>query len=120
AGRRAPCWVRSWPMAPMILARVCSRAPAAGTGGEAHVDPGVAAVRRSEMGASGEPTAGQLPRCASCGEPFACGGDAPGGCWCARLEPVSERTLTSLARFGERCLCPRCLGVHIAPGDLPV
>jgi hypothetical protein len=50
--------------------------------------------------------------CACCGEPFSCGRDAPAGCWCAQLEPLSEQRLKALAHLGERCLCPRCLAAQ--------
>jgi len=49
-------------------------------------------------------------RCARCAAAFSCGRDAPDGCWCARLPPLSAGRLTVDAG----CLCPECLAALCA------
>jgi ribosomal protein L34E len=75
-----------------------------------------AAEATGEGGRSGGP--GES-RCARCGAPFHCGIDDAGGCWCARLPPLSREDYAAAAG----CLCEQCLRAAVvaaaAPGGGP-
>jgi hypothetical protein len=67
--------------------------------------------------AKGASVTEEAPICPGCGQSFSCGRDAPEGCWCAQLEPISEERLRSLLDLGPGCLCPRCLPSLIRDRD---